>query len=231
MQAKNFIYNFECKNIDNYKQYFNNQIHKVTQIITNTIISLKCKKNQKIFSENDQNISVKVLNELFVNLMNMQSNINTLSFEDCNTIFKTTISKLSIILTTFGTLHMEDLVYILWNGDCDTPGNQYQEGKKQLIFNFISPIACIMYNDIPKNINNGNVDKLSNDNDLKKQNLPNLECCDIMDSDNFVIDINGIYITLYNSKLNQSLVIKGFANQIDIDHINNIYIRQYVNDF
>ena len=100
MQAKNFIYNFECKNIDNYKQYFNNQINKVTRIITNTIISLKCKKNQKIFSENDQNISVKVLNELFVNLMNMQSNINTLSFEDCNTIFKTTISKLSIILTT-----------------------------------------------------------------------------------------------------------------------------------
>lgn len=231
MHAKNFIYNFECKNNDKYKQYFNTHINKVTKIITNTIISLKCKKNQKIFSETDQNVSVKVLNELFANLMNMLSNLNTLSYEDCNNIFKTSISKLSIILTTFGTLHMGDLLYILWNDRCDRPGNDYQTAKEELIFNFISPISCMMYNDIPKNINNGNVDKLSNDADIKKQNLPNLECCDVMDTDNFVIDVNGIYVTLYNSKLNHAIVIKGFVSQIDIDHVNNVYIHQYVNDF
>jgi ATP-dependent Lon protease len=163
--------------------------------------------------------------------MNMRSNINELSCEVCNNILKTTISKLSIILTTFGTLYMDDLLYILWNGSCDNSENQVQLGKKELILNYISPIACIIHNDISKNTSTGNVDKLTNDTDLKKQNLPNLECCEILDTNNFIIDVNGIYVTLYNCKLNQSVVIKGVVNQIDIDHLNNIFIQQYVTDY
>lgn len=230
MQAKNFIYNFEHTSHE-YKNYFEEEINRVTHIITNTIISLKCKKNQKIFSENDQNISIKVLNELFANLINLQSNLKTLSCEDCNKIFKTTLSKLSIIMTTFGTLYLEDLLYILWNDCCDKVTSDILYDKKSLIFNYISPIACIMYNDIPENKNTTAIDKLNDDSEFKKHTLPNLECCDIMDSDNFVIDVNGIYVTLYNSNLKQSIVIKGIVHQVDIDHLNNKYIRQYVKDY
>ena len=61
MQAKNYIFPF------NKNENITNTCERTIDIITNIILTFKIKKCKKIFSENELNMAIKVLNELQVN--------------------------------------------------------------------------------------------------------------------------------------------------------------------
>lgn len=223
MQAKNYIFPFH-KNENIMKT-----CERIIDIITNIILTFKTKKNKKIFSENELNMAVKVLNELQTNLINIY-NDNEISDEIINNI-EIIINKLSIIVTTFGCDTLESLLFLIWNDNYDTSSNKYITAKIKLLLKHFIPISCIIHKN--DNIKISQVlcsDKLI-DTITKNINQNNFECIPITDSNVFHLEVTGSLLVIHNSLLKQTLVIKGYINIIDIHNVNNNYINYYKKEY
>ena len=147
MQAKNYIFPFH-KN-----ENIRNTCERIIDIITNIILTFKIKKYKKIFSENELNMAIKVLNELQLNLMKIY-NENELSDENISNI-EIIINKLSIIVTTFGCDSLESLLFLIWNNQYDRSDNKYITAKINLLLKHFIPISCVINNN--DNINESDV--------------------------------------------------------------------------
>ena len=91
-------------------QLFNDECKTIKNIIINSIISIDNKINLNLFSDTDSEIAITCLTGLESKLTNLY-NKKTYSIENINEL-QTVIDDLTTIICGFGTLNVDDLVYI-----------------------------------------------------------------------------------------------------------------------
>ena len=117
-KIKNTINTNNCREL---KIFIDEKIAYIQEIIRNTIISIKKNKKNEIFSNNDANLSISVLTELYerTNDITIKNNTSSLlkEFDGLIDLLQTIIDKLSMIICGFGTLFIEDLLFISFGSE------------------------------------------------------------------------------------------------------------------
>jgi hypothetical protein len=228
--------NITEKNINELHKFIINKINEIQEIIRNTIISIKNNMKYEIFSNNDMNISINLLNELYEKTNEILSKTNnTNSNKEYDTLIELLqkiIDKLSMIMCGFGTKNIDDLLFICFGTEFKNIkiDNEIFISKYELIKKYIHPIGykIIKWKQIKdKKVFKYDkicISKISDDiNILEDAN--NFECFDIESSNkNFHQKIYGIRVVIQNENLNKTIVINGLIDDIQINCFNNKYI-------
>lgn len=139
---------FDTKNYIEIKQFIIDKILYIQDIIRNTILSIKHNKKYEVFSNNDTTISTNMLYDLYEKTNNITSECETLqpTQENQGKIIdqlQKVIDKLSMIICGFGTIYMNDLLFITFGTeytDIKMPTPILQD-KYHLIKKYIHPIS------------------------------------------------------------------------------------------
>lgn len=230
------------------KETDDNDLHKfieekiiyIQEIIRNTISSIKINKEHDIFSNNDANLSISVLTELYEKTneiaKHMRGNTTKNSEKIIDSLQKI-IDKLSMIICGFGTKHIEDLLFIIFGSEfknmkIDEP---IQKAKYEIIKNYVQPIGYKVVHWKPNkstNINNNTTcsNKITEEN-IVIEDSNTFECFDT-DSSNksFYQKIYGIRVVIQNEKSKKTLIINGVIDDIHINCFTNPYIKSRINE-
>lgn len=110
------------------KDLIKNRIEYLEDIIRNTIVSMKDYKKLHIFGNSDVHISTSSLNDLYENNSVLKRNLGDTNHEEHIDNLQKIIDKMSVIISSFGTKNMDDLLYI-------TFGSEFKNYKKDTILN------------------------------------------------------------------------------------------------
>jgi hypothetical protein len=210
----------------------------IQEIIRNTLISIKKNTHYEIFSNNDSNLSIKVLNDIYGKskeimntINNNNSNINSDILIDS---LQKIIDKLSMLICGFGTKKIEELLFISFGSDFKNIKikNPIIKAKYELIFEYIQPTGYKVINWKQIKINTFNDELCCNkmtDDIIKLEDTNMFECFDIeKTNDNFYQNIYGIRIVIQNEKQKKTIVINGIIENIDIECFSNLYIDERI---
>jgi hypothetical protein len=101
-------------------KFINEKITYIQEIIRSTISSIKINKEHDIFSNNDANLSISVLTELYEKTNEIAKHMrgnNTKNSEKIIDSLQKIIDKLSMIICGFGTRHIDDLLFIIFGSE------------------------------------------------------------------------------------------------------------------
>ena len=233
-KIKNSINTSDCKEL---KIFIEEKNTYVQEIIRNTIISIKKNKKNEIFSNNDANLSISVLTELYerTNEITIKNNTSSLlkEFDSLIDSLQTIIDKLSMIICGFGTLFIEDLLFISFGTEFKNikTEDSILNSKFELIKKYIQPIGykIVHWKTDKKYIQNNN-ESCNNkivDDIISYEHANIFECFDIdITTKLFYQRINGINIIIQNEKSRKTLIINGLIEDIQLSCISNKYIEQ-----
>ena len=233
-KIKNTIHTSDCKEL---KIFIEEKTAYIQEIIRNTIISIKKNKKNEIFSNNDANLSISVLTELYTRTNEINDNNNTATmvkeFDVLIDTLQTIIDKLSMIICGFGTLLIEDLLFISFGSEFKNLKTEdvILNGKFELIKKYIQPIGykIVHWKTDKKYIQNNN-ETCNNkivDNIISYEDANMFECFDVdISTKLFYQRINGINIIIQNEKSRKTLIINGLIEDIQLSCISNKYIEQ-----
>ena len=233
-KIKNTINTNDCKEL---KIFIEEKLVYIQEIIRNTIISIKKNKKNEIFSNNDANLSISVLTELYerTNEITIKNNTSSLlkEFDGLIDLLQTIIDKLSMIICGFGTLFIEDLLFISFGPEFKNikTDDSILNSKFELIKKYIQPIGykIVHWKTDKKYIQNNN-ESCNNkivDDIISYENANMFECFDIdITTKLFYQRINGINIIIQNEKSRKTLIINGLIEDIQLSCISNKYIEQ-----
>ena len=112
------------KNIENKSEitkFIKEKTKKIQEIIRNTIISIKKNTHNEIFSNTDANLSITVLNDIYIKskeIINIINNKNSIIDSDkLIDLLQKIIDKLSMLICGFGTKKIEDLLFICFGSE------------------------------------------------------------------------------------------------------------------
>ena len=132
---------------DDIHKFINEKIIYLQEIIRKTILSIKQNKQNEIFSNNDANLSITVLTDLYEKTIEIERLLSTASSpkETDHTIelLQKIIDKLSMIICGFGTKNIDDLLFISFGSEfinikTDSP---IIKEKYDLLKNYVQPIG------------------------------------------------------------------------------------------
>ena len=233
-KIKNSINTSDCKEL---KIFIEEKTAYVQEIIRNTIISIKKNKKNEIFSNNDANLSISVLTELYTRTNEINEKNNTVSmlkeFDSLIDILQTIIDKLSMIICGFGTLLIEDLLFISFGTEFKNlkVDDVVLNSKFELIKKYIQPIGykIVHWKNDKKYIQN-NIELCNNkiiENIVSFEDANMFECFDIdITSKTLHQKIYGINVIIQNEKSRKTLIINGLIEDIQLSCISNKYIEQ-----
>ena len=233
-KIKNTIHTSDCKEL---KIFIEEKTAYIQEIIRNTIISIKKNKKNEIFSNNDANLSISVLTELYTRTNEINDNNNTATmvkeFDVLIDTLQTIIDKLSMIICGFGTLLIEDLLFISFGSEFKNLKTEdvILNGKFELIKKYIQPIGykIVHWKTDKKYIQNNN-ETCNNkivDDIISYEDANMFECFDVdISTKLFYQRINGINIIIQNEKSRKTLIINGLIEDIQLSCISNKYIEQ-----
>jgi len=229
--------------IENKSETYNFLKEKTTyiqEIIRNTIISIKKNTYYEIFSNTDANLSITVLNDIYVKSKEIMSALSdeTLNKDTEKTIdsLQKIIDKLSMLICGFGTKKIEDLLFISFGSEFKNMKitNQKIKSKYNLICEYIQPTGYKVINWKQLKINSQNDELCCNkitDEIIKLEDANMFECFDIeKTNDNFYQNIHGIRMIIQNEKQKKTLIISGIIEDIDIDCFSNIYVNERIKE-
>jgi hypothetical protein len=216
------------------KNFIIEKVDYLKEIIRNTIISIKLNKQKEIFSDIDSNLSINALIILYDNCVEIaKSNLTVSKKELDNYVEKLQkiIDKLSLIMCGFGTMYIEDLIYMVFGNEFKAPKfeNVVMEKKSELIHKYIKPVSYKIINWKQSFIRNpANETVVMNkiiDDAIEIENVNSYECFDCDKSAKSLFEkINGIKIVIQNEKQKKTLVINGIIDEIPIHCYSNAYI-------
>jgi ATP-dependent Lon protease len=232
-KIKNTINTNDCKEL---KTFIDEKTYYIQEIIRNTIISIKKNKKNEIFSNNDANLSISVLTELYerTNEINSKNNTSTLlkEFDGLIDSLQTIIDKLSMIICGFGTLMIEDLLFISFGSEFKNikTEDSILNSKFELIKKYIQPIGYkIVHWKTDKKYIQTNNESCNNkivDTIVLQEDADMFECFDVdITTKLFYQKINGIKVVIQNEKSRKTLIINGLIEDIDLSCISNKYIE------
>ena len=222
------------KEDDEINKLIEDKVLYIQDIIRNTIISIQNYKKNGIFSNSDVNICTLSLNELYEKTNKIIESLNKEHIDSIIDLLQQVIDKLSIITCGFGTLHLEDMLYITFGSEF-LQLNKTPEinAKFDILKKYFHPtgfkiVPCkfkLSDKHSEPDKNSLCINKIT-DEILILENSPFLECfdCDIT-VNSFLYKIHGIKVVLHSST-NKTMIIHGIIDDINIDFFNNIYISK-----
>ena len=133
------------KNNSNVQEFIRDKNIYIQEIIENTIVSIQQHKKNNLFSENDVNLSVSILLELYEKINSINIINNNLN-EDSNitlSLLQKIIDKLSLVICGFGTKKLEDLLFVCFGSEFKNMKfeDKILNDKLKLLSNHIHPIS------------------------------------------------------------------------------------------
>ena len=212
--------------------FIHEKILYIQKIIQNTILSIQQNKILNIFSNNDIDICIATLGDIYSNSCSLIED-NKDKPDSIVKSIQEIIDNLIIIICGFGTKNIEDILYLVF-GNTSIPFNQIIiENKFSLIKNYLHPIG---FKIIPWKNGKNNKIKLQNKQILYCQNkwndenkdihyYNNFECFDIdYNEKSFYYKIYGIQTIIKNEKLQKTIIINCVVDDILLDFFSNSYI-------
>jgi ATP-dependent Lon protease len=214
------------------------------EIMRNTILSVQQFKKHDIFSNSDVNICIQNINDLYEKTTDILENIHNIhtiertpdgiiEYTEKNiTLLQNVIDKLSIIICSFGTKTLDDLLYICIGSKYmkDISDNIELQDKIELIRKYVKPIGyksvSASHRDCRPFVHlctNKIVDDI-----VYIERSYSYECYDIdnQPKSNFFSKINGIRVVIQNRSTQKALIITGIVDDILIKTISNKYINK-----
>ena len=232
IKLKNVIDERDVKNII---EFITEKTVYIQEIIRKTMISIKRHKTFEIFSNNDITLSINVLNDLYEKTNEIMNKLKQSPLESDKMIdnLQKIIDKLSMIICGFGTLHIDDLLFISFGSqysqiksDCEFINDKYE-----LIRKYVCPIGykIIHWKDGKKALKPFNGVLCSNklmDDIIHIEDANMFECFDIEISVKlFHQKMYGIRVIIQNEQLKKTLIINGIVEDIQLECLNNPYIN------
>uniref|UniRef100_A0A6C0JDS0 Lon proteolytic domain-containing protein n=1 Tax=viral metagenome TaxID=1070528 RepID=A0A6C0JDS0_9ZZZZ len=220
--------------------FITEKIQYIQEIIRNTISSIKKNIDNEIFSNNDANLSISVLIELYEKTTMILKTLIASSKSDNEIIelLQKVIDKLSMIICGFGTKNIEDLLFISFGSEFKNMkiDNLILKDKYEIIKKYIQPIGYkIVHWKTQKSENNVTnneicVDKIT-ENQIQLTESNTFECFDNEKTNkSFFKNIYGIQVVIQNEKTRKTLIISGIVEDIQIDCFTNKYIQKRILD-
>lgn len=209
------------------------------KLITITILSTQKYKKYDIFTLNEANICIDTLKIIFTKItialnnihnpfiINEQMLINNIKIihDDIIRIFKIS-----------GTEHFEDLIKITFDNDYITKYINIPEykDKYELLKLYFHPISYKIFDwkedDINKSIKISKTKIVEDFMIIGQSN--NLECFDLARNSNiFHTKVYGIKVSLQNSEHKKTIIVFGIIDNIMVDCLNSIYIKNKLSRF
>lgn len=226
------------KNNSNIQEFIREKNIYIQEIIENTIVSIQQHKKNNLFSENDVNLSVSILLELYEKINSINIINNNLS-EDSNitlSLLQKIIDKLSLVICGFGTKKLEDLLFVCFGSEFKNIKfeDEILNDKLKILSNHIHPISykLIPWKNKKKN-NNENYccDKIT-DEITEYEDLNQFECLNDTDISDIPISdkINYLKCIIQNKHSKKTLIINGIIDNIPIYCLNNKYIKMRLDE-
>jgi ATP-dependent Lon protease len=229
-------------NSANIRQFITEKNIYIQEIIENTISSIQIYKRINLFSENDINLSLSILLDLYekINNLNTQMNNNNENINTDNLLndLQKIIDKLSLVICGFGTKKVEDMLFVCFGSEFKNLSfdNPILNDKLKLITKYLHPIN---YKLIPwknsknkiKNSTNYCCSKITEDT-IEIENLNQIECLNesVIDDIPTYEKINYIKCIIQNKNVKKTLIINCIADNIPIHTLNNLYIKYRINE-
>jgi hypothetical protein len=225
----------EQRDITNITDFIIEKNIYVQEIIRKTIISIKKNKLHEIFSNNDISLSINVLTELYEKTKEIDIKITEKTIETEKIIdnMQKIIDKLSMIICGFGTLCIDDLLFISFGSQFKNIKNTNEiiNDKYDLIKKYFYPIGYKIIHWKDKNAYKFKeeilcCDKLT-DNKINIEEANMFECFDVEQSIKiFHQKIYGIRVVIQNEILKKTLIINGLLEDIHLECVSNKYVEK-----
>jgi len=223
------------------QQFINDKITYLQEIIRNTILSIKKNKEKEIFSNNDINLSIPVLIELYEKTTEitkqLTNNFNNKTGDKLIESLQKVIDKLSMIICGFGTKKIEDLLFIIFGTEFKNLKieNRVLQDKYNIIKNHVQPTGYKVIHWKPQKTNNIiNTATCSNkitDENINIENANMFECFDIdKTTTSFYQKIYGVRIVIQNEKTRKTVIINGIIEDIQLNCFSNLYIKTRIDE-
>ena len=205
-----------------------NRVDYISDIIRNCLTSTLEYKRLYIHGNSDVQICYSSLNDLNVENKRLSSKIDTSSTDECIDELQKIIDRLSLIMSSFGTKNMEDLLYITFGSEFkQVKHNPKLNSKLELIRKHFHPICFKILNDKTKNAINKKetycIDKIT-DTSMQLEKSPNLECFEYDGNKNsFVFNIRSAKV-VFRSETNKLMIVSGYFDDLDLDFFDSEYI-------
>ena len=231
----------------NIKIFLIDKLAYIQNIIINTIMSIKL-ANYSLFSENDKNLSITILNDLYNKANDIDDQLNKKSNDNHNQLLEELqkiIDKLSMIICGFGTSNIEDLLFVSFGIEYKNLSfeDEILNDKYYLIKKFIRPIGYKMHvwknKSTKSNLTKCYCNNKNEENIREIENYNTIECLNYDDDiENPIQKIeryqNYIKCIIHNDKLKKTMIINGIIQDFPIDCLQrNKYISyrfQEIND-
>jgi ATP-dependent Lon protease len=225
----------EESNHSDISKFMEEKIVYIQEILRNTILSTKNYKQMHIFSNNDANLSISLLNDLYEKTKEIACQMRAGSpipnYDALIESLQRIIDKLSMIICGFGTKNIDDLLFISFGSEYKNMKfeDELKQSKYDLIKKHVHPTG---YKIIPWRQNKPSIllhpslceNKIIETNYIA-EDAPMLECLDIEASiNNFQQKIYGIRVVIQNENLHKTLIVHGILDDIPIDCFTNSYI-------
>lgn len=217
------------------------KLNYIQEIIRNTMLSIQKNKTDGIFSNNEANLSINVLCDLFEKTKLISTNLTTShnktdidkALSECQDV----INKISLIICGFGTKSIDDLLFISFGTEFKNMPIQDPiiKSKFDLIKKYIQPTGYKVFHWKPSmNITNIPITLCANkitEDELNISEAASFECFEVDDGvKNFHQRVYGIRVIIQNEKSRKSLLITGIIEDIHIDCFKNNYIDSRIEE-
>jgi ATP-dependent Lon protease len=225
---------------DDLHKFINEKIVYLQEIIRKTILSIKKNKQNDIFSNNDANLSITVLTDLYdktneINKLFIASNPR--DTDVLIELLQKVIDKLSMIICGFGTQHIDDLLFISFGSEYKNikVDNPIIKEKYELIREYVQPVGYkIIHWKQTKTTHSANDLFCNNkitDDVVSFEDTNMFECFDTeINAKSFYQRIYGIRVIIQNEKLKKTLIINGLVKDIHLECFSNKYIQHRKTD-
>jgi ATP-dependent Lon protease len=212
------------------------------EIMRNTVISVQQLKKHDIFSNSDVNLCIQNINDLYeksTDILNKIQDIHTIPSDTMTeytekviTLLQNIIDKLSVIICSFGTKNLDDLLYICIGSQHakQVYDNIELQDKIELIRKYITPIG---YKSVscPSRDSRMFVHLCTNkitEDIVYIERSHSYECYDIDNHPKsmFFSKINGIRVVIQNKTSQKALIITGIVDDVLVKTISNHYINK-----
>jgi ATP-dependent Lon protease len=221
------------RDVTNLREFIKEKNSYIQEIIRKTIISIKRNKIYEIFSNNDITLSLNILNDLYEKTNEISTKVSEEPTETEKIIenMQKIIDKLSMIICGFGTMNIDDLLFISF-------GSQYSQikvpnpiiaDKYEIIRKYVYPLGykIIHWKDNKPALSKTPVlccNKIIEDI-IQIENTNMFECFDVDTNVKlFYQKICGIRVVIQNETLKKTIIVNGIIEDLNIDCLNNKYI-------
>ena len=196
-------------------------IADLKKIITKTIVAYQNYKSKKIFSISDLNISIKALDSLFNQCLEIE-----LAESICKTKINNIINDLNVLFRSYGTYYLDDLIRLLY-GD-HFINLLYKDNKYELLANFVHPFNYTISKVKKRRIEKHLCKLKIVDDEMIINNSKHLECYDLSRTkQDFELRVNGMKLIIINYEAKEMLILEVIVDDICINNLDYLYLKDY----